>query len=80
MYFVVAPVGGRQSAAFWVKADNADEARLLVSLNVPGMESARDSSFASCEPDETNLPLYGSIIGGSGHTYTITRRRPRSAL
>lgn len=76
MHFLVAPVRGRSGAGFWVQATNADEARLLVSLNVPGMESAGDRLFATCEPDDAYLPLYGAIIGGAGQTYTITRRRP----
>jgi hypothetical protein len=79
MLFVVVPVNRRSDMGFWVQADNADEARLLVSLNVPGMENAVNQLFASCERDDRYSPGYGTITGGTGRTYTIIRRRPNSS-
>jgi hypothetical protein len=79
MLFVVVPVNRRSGMGFWVQAADPDEARLLVSLNVPGMESAVNQISASCERDDRYSPGFGAITGGDGQTYTITRRRPRSA-
>jgi hypothetical protein len=77
MHFLVVPVNRRPGMGFWVQADDADEARLLVSLNVPGMENAVSLMFASCEQDDSYSPGYGTITGGAGQSYTITRRRPK---
>jgi hypothetical protein len=64
---------------FWVQAADANEARLLVSLNVPGMSGAVNLAFASCERNDRYSPGFGAITGGDGRTYTVTRRRPRGA-
>ena len=78
LLFIVAPINKLSDMGFWVQAADADEARLLVSLNVPGMESAENQLFARCEPDERYSPGHGAITGGNGRTYTITRRRPKN--
>jgi hypothetical protein len=78
MHFVVVPVNRRSDMGYWVQAADADEARLLVSLNVPGMENAIDQVFANCERDDRYSPGFGAITGGAGKTYTITRRRPKN--
>jgi hypothetical protein len=79
MLFVVVPVNRQSGMGFWVQAADTDEARLLVSLNVPGMEGAANQLFASCERSDRHSPGFGAITGGDGKTFTITRRRPRSA-
>ena len=79
MLFMVVPVNRRSDMGYWVQADSENQARLLVSLNVPGMEHAVSSIFADCEPDERFSPGYGAITGGSGQTFTITRRRAKTA-
>ena len=79
MPFVVVPVNRQFDPGYWVQAADADEARLLVSLNVPGMEDAVSLMFASCERDDRYAPAFGAITGGTGRTYTITRRRPKEA-
>lgn len=74
MLFIVVPVNGKSDMGFWVQADNANEARLLVSLNVPGRENAVSPIFASCDQDERFSPEYGAIIGGSGqHLHSSMR-------
>lgn len=79
MHFLVVPLNRRSDMGFWVQANDADEARLLVSLNVPGMENAVSQMFASCEQDDRYSPGYGAITSGTGQTYTITRRRHKNA-
>jgi hypothetical protein len=76
MHFLVVPANRPSGVGFWVQADDADEARLLVSLNVPGMENSLSLMFASCEQDDSFSPGYGTITGGAGQSYTI-RRRPK---
>jgi hypothetical protein len=75
MNFVVVPVGRNPIFGFWVRADDAEEARRLVALNVPEMTGVTDPSRAQCEPDETYSPIHGVIFEGSGRSYTITRRK-----
>lgn len=74
MNFVVIPIGCNRKFGFWLQAANPQEARRLVSLNVPGMGSVTDSDLAQCTPDDTHLPMFGLIFEGSGRSYTITRR------
>jgi len=74
MRFIVVPINARPEMGFWLQADSTEEARRLVSLNVPLMGRAVESNFATCEEDQVHLPGYGVIVGGSGRTYTITRR------
>lgn len=78
MNFIVVPINRGSDMGFWVQAHNAIEARLLVSLNIPGMAESISDAFASCEEDHRYSPEYGAITCGSGRTYTITRRRTRS--
>jgi len=73
--FVVVPINRQPDMGFWLQADSPEEARRLVSLNVPDMESAVDASFAYCATDQTHSPEYGAILEGARRTYTITRRR-----
>jgi hypothetical protein len=78
MTFRVVPIGRNPKFGFWVRAETAEEARLLVSLNVPEMAAVTNPSLAACDPDQTYSPGHGVIIEGSGRTYTITRRRAKS--
>ena len=78
MNFVVVPTGAQPSVGFWLQAGSAQEARLLVALNVPSMGSAGNPDLAECRPDQTYCPGYGAIIQGTGRTYTITRRSDRA--
>jgi hypothetical protein len=73
--FVVVPIGRQPKFGYWLQAENAEEARKLVSLNVPEMETVTNLGLAECGPDQTHSPGYGVIFAGSGRTYTITRRR-----
>lgn len=79
MTFVVVPTGRNPKFGFWLQADSAEEARRLVSLNVPEMSGVTNPSHAACGPDQTYSPGYGVIIEGSGRSYTITRRRDKTA-
>lgn len=72
--FVVVPVGRNQKFGFWLQAGNPQEARRLVSLNVPGMAGVTNADLAQCTPDDTHSPMHGLIFEGSGRSYTITRR------
>ena len=74
MHFIVVPIGRHPDMGFWLQAATPEEARRLVSLNVPHMEDAIHTSFATCAEDHIHSPGYGVIVGGSGRTYTITRR------
>jgi hypothetical protein len=78
MNFVVVPIGRNPRFGFWLKAADADEARKLVSLNVPEMAGVTDPDLAQCNPDQTYSPMHGLIFEGSGRSYTITRRRSKS--
>jgi hypothetical protein len=73
--FVVVPVGRNPIFGFWVRANDAEEARRLVALNVPEMAGVTDPNRAQCGPDETYAPIHGAIFEGSGRSYTITRRK-----
>lgn len=74
MNFVVVPVGRNPKFGFWVQAEDAEEARKLVSLNVPEMAGVTIPDHAQCNPDQTYSPIHGVIFEGSGRSYTITRR------
>jgi hypothetical protein len=74
MNFLVVPIGRNPKFGFWLQAANAEEARMLVSLNVPEMGSVTNPGHAACGPDETYSPMHGAIFEGSGRSYTITRR------
>jgi hypothetical protein len=74
MNFVVVPTGRNPKFGFWVRAGDAEEARKLVSLNVPDMSSVINPNLAECSPDTTYSPIDGVIFEGSGRSYTITRR------
>ena len=74
MNFVVVPIGCDRKFGFWLQASNSQEARRLVFLNVPGMERVTESALAECTLDDTHSPMFGLIFGGSGRSYTITRR------
>jgi hypothetical protein len=74
MHFVVVPKGRSRKFGFWLRAESAEEARRLVSLNVPEMGSVTNPDAAECSPDETYAPMHGVIVEGFGRSYTITRR------
>ena len=74
MMFVVVPVGRNPKFGFWLQAGDEEEARTLVSLNVPNMASVTNPAFAQCNPDDTHRPMHGLIFEGSGRSFTITRR------
>ena len=74
MNFVVVPRDRNRKFGFWLRAESAEEARKLVSLNVPEMGSVTNPDAADCRPDETHTPVHGVIVEGSGRSYTITRR------
>ena len=80
MNFVVIPTGRNLKFGFWLQAGDADEARRLVALNVPGMADVTNSDLAQCNRDDTHSPMHGLIIEGSGRSYTITRRTPPTAV
>jgi hypothetical protein len=77
MTFVVIPIGRNPRFGFWLRAEDAAEARRLVSLNVPDMTGVTDASIAQCNRDDTHAPMHGAIFEGSGRSYTITRRAAR---
>jgi hypothetical protein len=78
MNFLVVPVGRNPKFGFWLQAGDAEEARKLVSLNVPEMAGVTNPALARCTPDETHSPMHGLIFEGSGRSYTITRRSGKS--
>jgi hypothetical protein len=78
MNFVVVPIGRNRKFGFWLQAESAEEARKLVSLNVPEMGSVTDPDSAECGRDETCSPMHGVILEGSGRSYTITRRNAKT--
>jgi hypothetical protein len=77
MNFVVVPMGRNRKFGFWLRAESAEEARRLVSLNVPEMSGVTNPDAAECSPDETYSPMHGVIFEGFGRSYTITRRTAR---
>jgi len=79
VHFVVVPIGRSLKFGFWLQAEDAEEARKLVSLNVPEMSGVTNPILAGCSLDQTYSPGYGSIIEGSGRSYTITRRSGKNA-
>ncbi|CAH2397682.1 hypothetical protein MES5069_180038 [Mesorhizobium escarrei] len=74
VHFLVVPVNRQPDMGFWLQADSPEEARRLVSLNVPQMEYATNEGYATCEQDQTHSPPYGVIVEGSGRTFTIKKR------
>jgi hypothetical protein len=72
--YVVIPTGRNLRFGFWLQAADAEEARKLVALNVPGMAGVTNSDVAQCTQDDTHSPMHGLIFEGSGRSYTITRR------
>ena len=78
MNFVVVPIGRNRKFGFWLQAESAEEARKLVSLNVPEMGSVTNPDSAECGPDGTYSPTHGMIFEGSGRSYTITRRNGKT--
>ncbi len=78
MNFVVVPTGRNRKFGFWVQAGSKEEARKLVSLNVPEMGGVTSPDRAECEHDETYSPMHGVIVEGWGRSYTITRRNGKA--
>jgi hypothetical protein len=78
MNYLVVSVGRNRKFGFWLRVESAEEARKLVSLNVPEMASVTNLDAAECGPDETYSPMHGVIVEGSGRSYTITRRNGRA--
>lgn len=78
MNFVVVPIGRSPAAGFWLQAETSEEARKLVSLNVPDMGRVTEAGYAECRPDQTYSPMHGVIVEGYGRTYTITRRNGKA--
>ena len=74
VHFAIVPINRQPDMGFWVKADTPEEARRLISLNVPGMEQATSTAFARCDEDQTYVPAYGVIVEGTGRTFTVKRR------
>jgi hypothetical protein len=77
--FVVVPTGRRPEFGFWLQAESSEEARKLVSLNVPNMGGVTGPSSAECSTNQTYTPMHGVIIEGFGRSYTITRRSSTGA-
>jgi len=76
--FVVVPMGRQPSFGFWLQAESAEEAKRIVALNIPDIDSAGFPDCAGCWPDATYVPQYGAIIEGTVRTHTITRRSARA--
>ncbi|MAN79694.1 MAG: hypothetical protein CMF64_04810, partial [Magnetovibrio sp.] len=55
--FHIYPVADGDS--FWVKASSSEEARKLITLNVPDAANATESSQYRCEEDDQKSPPHG---------------------
>ena len=72
--YLVIPVGGAHTDGLWVTADTEEQARRLVSLNVPDAAEAIDWKRYDCRTDETYYTGPGVILKGSAETFTIHKR------
>lgn|GEM_PF-1483582 len=70
--FHIYPVADGDS--FWVKASSSEEARKLITLNVPDAANAAEASQYRCEEDDQKSPPHGLIYHQQGRPITITRR------
>ena len=70
--FHIYPVADGDS--FWVKASSSEEARKLITLNVPDAPNAAEASQYRCEEDDQKSPPHGLIYHQAGRPITITRR------
>ena len=70
--FHIYPVADGDS--FWVKASSSEEARKLITLNVPDAPNATEASQYRCEEDDQKSPPHGLIYHQQGRPITITKR------
>ena len=60
-YYQVWPKDDRVADSFWLEAASQDDARYLVSRNVPGASNAQDATIYDCVLDSANTPPAGTI-------------------